>query len=675
MRYLKIIILAFVILFGFDAFAQKDTIFLKGDGRRYADSIVLRWNTTDANSFYKLYAHAITIQRKTENTADFETISTPVSVAPEKWGINQKTTNQSLLLAAGSMYNLPALFNAIYIDVNKQIEQNEMANFYWANISLSADLNPEVASYCNLRYCDKTAPKNQEVFYRIFVNSNDFVSDTLYFIVPEQAYIFEKTAIEEAKENEQNVTIIWQASKKYSAYYVEKSLTQTGKFDNINKVPIVVPVNQGETPQLQWKDSVANYKSYYYRIYGVDMFGNHSLPSEPILAQGRDRTPPAMPKGVKIIELKNSELRISWNNVGTKEGIRGCALGLKHENEETYKPITKLMAPTETSFIYKINPNQTDYYFIVQFFDTAGNSSITPAFYQLVDSTPPAKPTGFKAIVDKKGVVTLSWNWNTESDLDGYLIYFANSLKAEKSGIVNRPLLDTLFYDTLSLGMLNKDVYYQIQAVDKRFNRSAYSEVIKVQRPDTLPPVAPIIKNYKITDSSITLVWVPSSSVDVQNHQLNRKHIKTGITKTIQVKADTLYVDKDINNNELYTYYFSAIDDSKNVSPSSNEVSLQTFKNYYKDEVKLFTALYDSTKNEVQLYWTYPIKNMKKIDIYKGISMNAVSIAPIEINVNQNWVIDVKVKPNTLYYYAIKIYLNDGTQTKLSVPIGLFTGN
>ncbi len=42
---------------------------------------------------------------------------------------------------------------------------------------------------------------------------------------------------------------------------------------------------------------------------------------------------------------------------------------------------------------------------------------------------PPAVPSGLKAVVDSNGVVTLTWNKNSERDLMGYKIYRAMKIE------------------------------------------------------------------------------------------------------------------------------------------------------------------------------------------------------------------------------------------------------
>jgi hypothetical protein len=50
----------------------------------------------------------------------------------------------------------------------------------------------------------------------------------------------------------------------------------------------------------------------------------------------------------------------------------------------------------------------------------------------------------------------------------------------------------------------------------------------------------------------------------------------------------------------------------------------------------------------------------------KGIDKGGVAVNPITFKPNQKTVKDSKVKPNTAYYYALKVYWTDGKQNALS---------
>lgn len=653
-----------------DASGQTDTIFLAGQSRCYGDSVVLRWNTINASSFAGLLRGSVMIEKQSQECESWLKMGRQETVPVEKWAGAEK--NQQLLLAAASVQQILKLTSTPTNDLDEAMQREEDLKFLWMNASLAADLNPRVANLCNLRFTDKNPGKEFPMTYRVYSSSPGYISDTIYFTLSGVQYAKDNLDRPKALEKEKLVEIRWQADKKYSGYYIEKSPKGKNNFVQLNRAPLIIPGNQGDNPMLFFNDSVLNYQPADYRIYGMDMFGDRTDFSPLLTAQGRDKTPPPPLTGFKVKENPDKTISLTWDKPEPLNGEKGIAIGYKHFNEGFYEPAEKKLLPlTQTSYTFKTLPDQSDYFFALQIFDTAGNSSISEAFYQMIDNVPPAKPMGLKAVVDKKGIVKITWNWNNEPDLDGYLIYFSNSPKTEFSGIVNRPYFDTVFYDTLSLKMLNRDVYYHIRAADKRFNLSEKSEIVKVLRPDTLPPVTPVIRSYFVTDSTIQLNWIPSSSADVVAHRLQRKHVKSGkISITLLKLSDTVFIDRNLISEDKYEYHLTAEDDSKNVSPASNTVSLNTYKNYYKPAVSILHVQYDSLKRQVVFEWNYNMKNVKKVVIFKGPAIDQMSRMPDALPGHSLLFTDNRIKKGPVFY-AVKMYISDGTETRLSVPVGV----
>ncbi len=121
--------------------------------------------------------------------------------------------------------------------------------------------------------------------------------------------------------------------------------------------------------------------------------------------------------------------------------------------------------------------------------------------------------------------------------------------------------------------------------------------------------------------------------------------------------------------NEEYMYTIIAKDDSKNISPASNIVYAKTFKKVFINPVKILTATYDSVTNSNIIEWEYLNKDIVKIQIFKGDSAHKVMLIPTQIKPTEKQYKDFYINKNKTYFYAIKLYFKDGTQTKLSVPV------
>jgi hypothetical protein len=674
---LKPILVCIAFAFVQMAVAQSNIVYLIGKGRHCGDSVVLRWNAEDVFSFGQLINSTVHIERKTEADINFIPIAKQSAVPVQNWSINQETKNQLLLLAAASLQQLSNTAKEEPKELSSQLELMENRNFFWVNTSLAADLNPNIASLCNLRFVDHKASQYKDVQYKIYIESNSFISDTLFIFLEggKEMYRNDQCTLS-AAEGESSIRFDWVADKSYSAYYIQKSSNNGASYQTLNSSPLVIPANQGDKPILFWTDSTQNYQANNYRVIAIDLFGDTAMVSKPVKAMGRDKTAPPMVTGFKVKET-SGVLNLTWDAVDALSGEKGIAIGVKNSSEARYEPLHKTLLPSKTrSFEYKPSTQEKDYYFILQLFDTAGNSSKTEVYCQLEDNVPPAKPIKLRATVDTNGVVCVRWNKNLEKDLNGYLIYFSNSETSEFSGIVNTPYPDTVFYDTLSLRMLNREVFYRIVAADNRFNLSASSDIVKVLRPDTLKPVSPLIRDYQISDSCIRLYWLPSSSADVVSHVLLKVDIQNKTQTNIQLKlSDTLFIDKKILGGKQYAYSVRAVDESGNVSPSSMTVVLKTYKNIYLPALKVFVVLYDSVNNTVKLQWQLPEgdKDVLKTVIYKGKVKDSIMPMPSDLKKGNLVFYDKSVDRGMVYFYSIKVYFVDGSQTLITSPIGVFT--
>lgn len=657
-------------LFGcYMALSAQDTVYLAGDMRNYQDSFVFRWNVKSAMNYLALSNSNLVFEMKAKDGGVWNNLSSFKAINPDNWANSKSETDDQTILAAAALKQMRILMDNPIDDPASAIQREQDLNFLWMNLSLAADINPSTAYRCHLRFSVKKSAENIGAMFRLYLKTDEYISDTLYFIPGEDIYKQLSIDAPDVSEKENEVELMWMPDRKFSGYFIECS-EPNGEFKQLNRAALVVP-SQNQA-KLFFKDSVTNYKVHLYRIYAVDMFGDRTHFSDPVKAWGRDRTPPSIPSGLKISESLDGKLIISWDAIKTDEGSKGLALGIRHKEDMAYLPLEKQLLPLNTrNYTIPVNQSETDYYIVLQVFDTAANSSSSEAFYQLNDNTPPESPKGLNALVDKKGVVTLRWNQNREKDLQGYLIYTSSHLKSEFSGIVNVPQEDTVFRDTLSLKMLNKDVYYRVVAVDNRLNRSQNSESVKVLRPDTLPPVTPVFKSFLVKDTFIVLRLNTSTSDDVRQNYLCRIQSGNNKKSIIRLNAgDTIYRDFGLEENTEYSYYMYAEDWSGNVSPKSEFLQLKTLKNYYRPALKLFTVNYDSANNKVDIVWQYDMKTVRKVLIYKGPTPGELSKMPDQVEQGSNSFSDKRLKKGE-WYYAIKLYLIDGSETLISIPLGV----
>ena len=113
----------------------------------------------------------------------------------------------------------------------------------------------------------------------------------------------------------------------------------------------------------------------------------------------------------------------------------------------------------------------------------------------------------------------------------GYRLYRSNSPEHEfsviKEGFLSLDSLQnevqTVFIDSVTLKSLTPYIYYRTEALDFNHNTSEFSEILKVKRPDIIPPTTPVFKKVKVGEDFVELEFALSKSRDVKQQILFRK--------------------------------------------------------------------------------------------------------------------------------------------------------
>lgn len=444
-----------------------------------------------------------------------------------------------------------------------------------------------LAQSSGMEYLDKTAKKNKLYIYKVKIaddNNSSHSTESLITHQTTEISIPDLDPIEMDKE----AKLTWMHLKNNNpilCYHIEKS-EDGNNFTRITEAP-VYPTNMSIdeddfNKEVFIMDSLnSNYKPYYYRIIGIDMWAEEHTSQSVIKVIGRDKTPPPIVNGISYdINEESKSITYKWNYNAPNDfaGFRFYTSN-KLKGQYTLQNI-ELSSDTIREFTIN-NAGESDVFYLrIAAFDTANNVSHSlPKFANVPDIYPPSAPTNTSAKIDTVGNMKIIWNANPENDIKGYKVFASNSKNSKMISVTPMLLSDTFYMDTLNIQVLNKYKYFTLMAVDYNFNMSPKSETIKVQLPDVIRPSAGKITSLKIQDSRVIVNWIPSASNDIAKQNILRRKVGIEaweITATISDTA-TVYIDSP-QEKAAYEYSIEAIDSAGNIGVKSFVFAVE-FKN------------------------------------------------------------------------------------------------
>ncbi|TVQ87458.1 MAG: hypothetical protein EA393_10610, partial [Bacteroidetes bacterium] len=292
----------------------------------------------------------------------------------------------------------------------------------------------------------------------------------------------------------------------------------------------------------------------------------------------------------------------------------------------------------------------------------------------LIDTIPPAVPVWISGEIDSLGVVTLQVERNPERDFMGYRLFRANDPEHEFSvifeGFVDDDSLQykipTVFTDTVTLNSLTPRIYYKVKALDFNFNQSDFSEMMVIDRPDTIPPTTPVFRRVVSRTNEIELHFALSESRDVASHELYRItdmqepwEFYFLLENNQQVFIDTFAIQGT-------TYYYSirAIDHSGNHSDFARPV----FGKAYDDGVRPPVENLSINEEEgiLLLRWEYePVNEGTFFAVYKSNGNGKM----VYHRRTQELIFTERYRSDENRQYAVKVFTADGGESVLSEPV------
>ncbi|MEM6342404.1 MAG: hypothetical protein AAF927_00940 [Bacteroidota bacterium] len=594
----------------------------------------------------------------------------PQSLAEIKRLYEQTTSNDYLLVMAECIYGKGQISSGLTGDWLSAAD--ELSNRYSFSL-LAADMNFAAALAAGLAFVDEEVNPDKQYLYRLRLAQKQSQRPAFEQIITKEVAPFQPQ-IQSILEQEERIVLQWNRQlheRHFSSYVIERS-RDGQSYTALSERPYVHGLGQAEEVQthlISYQASAPNYEPYFYRIIGIDPFGQRSIPSPAVKAMSRDRTAPAAPTQLQATpDPKRKIVQLNWQTGLGAEAPAAYQVRRAFDFKGELIPIhTELLSASQLSFTDK-NPNYVgiNYYQIVAL-DTAGNEAYSQVVAgYIVDLEPPTKPTGLAGNIDSLGIVRILWNENPEPDIKGYKVFFANSRSEVFNALHNKAIAGNHFQDTIVVKTLAQKIHYRVVAVDARGNLSAFSEILSLQRPDKVAPAVALFSHYSVKQDAISLRWIASSSVDLESQQLYRQ-AGSGEWKLLGsfLPDRSSYLDQDISPNTVYHYRISSTDFAQNRS-TSKTIMLRS-KLLQHSQPQSLVATVQAKESRIALQWQAE-QEVKRWILYRAVG-NGPMLSLASIDSQQNQYHDTSVRQGQTYKYALRAIYQDGRRGPLGSTI------
>ncbi len=677
----------------FQVFGQNNDDEIKNEVRVVAriqkGKVLLRWAVSTSSAWLKANKHGYKIDRYTVSK-DGQLLSPPVKTTltstpllpypVAQWEEAVSTNDYAAILAQalyGEGFQVEQMEGGLAQIINKsrEIEQRFSFGLY------AADMNFEAAKMGALGFEDTNIVPGEEYLYSV----ETLVPVDLLKIEPGSVSVKVKDPEPlpapldlYAVPNDRNILLTWEYEMfkgVFTSYYLERS-ENGNDFERLGDTPLVNLNDRPGSPakRMFYVDTLSqNNKTYYYRVKGISPFGEISPPSEVVSGQGFKKLS-AVPHISRHTFDASGGVNVQWDfpkEVETE--ITGFELNWAPQEKGPYKTVKTGISKSSRNATYN-EPEPSNYFRVTALGKNNQKTTSLTAFVQTIDSIPPGAPVGIVGVVDSLGVVKLNWTANTEKDILGYRVFRGNLEKEELSQVTISPIEENTFQDTVQVKSLNSKVFYQIVAVDKRFNMSDYSEKLALKKPDVVPPSSPVFKEYKVERKGVFIEWINSTSDDVVSHKLYRQDVnlsEQGWQSIFTTDTVTSYKDNSVEPATKYRYAIFAEDDSGLQSAPSTPITITSQKSTDAELIKGFSLVADRVNKNISISWRKMPKEVIEIIIYKSKKEGKPVLFKQMPNMT-NRIVDSSISPGNTYVYSLKAITKNGNHSKVETKEVIF---
>ncbi len=673
------LIFFFSLAFNICVYSQlQDTVHIRIHARNMGDKALLRWAVTTPRAWKTTNRSGFMVERYTiargkevlPEQERKQLTPFPLKAAPvEQWEMLAQKDQYAAVVAQSLFGETFEITGMTASDGMEQIVRESEALEQRHTFSLfAADMSFDAACLAGWGLTDNEVVKGERYLYRVIPASDSipYTTEGYGFIVMDDYKELPPPVYFSATFGDRSALLSWNARLQKSlfvSYWIEKS--EDG--ENFNRLEIpVVSLQESAGGYLIYSDSLdRNDKTYYYRVRGQSPFGEISKPSEIVSGKGTEELK-ATPQIVRYYINETGSAEIEWEfDPQSNHLIRSFSLRRALSDTSVYETVVKDIPPVDRHLVFdRLQPSN---YFVISAEPVHGAAKESfPVLLIPVDSVPPLAPTGLQASIDSLGTVSLTWNPNKETDILGYKIYRGNTRGEELIAIQEEPLTGNACTDTVNLNDLNTHVCYYAIAFDKRYNQSAPSDTLFLEKPLLVRPSSPVLSSCESTSGGIVLNWINCPDKDIIKHTLYRLEKDSSVAEIAGVfdnPAITQYKDSLIRANTQYTYTITATGKRGVESRPSPPVSIRSKSPSGIKMIKSFTAKINKEIRHIDLEWQVAFP--EKVDyfkIYRSENDRLVSLWK-EIPADKTQFTDETAQPGAKQNYLIIAILKGGGES------------
>lgn len=664
MKKFIITLITIFTLFALNAHASNgDTIKVALQTHAAKNKIQLRWAVNSPSAWYFTNKNGFslvryTIVRDTAVLAKPEKVLLAEVLKPQpldNWEHIAQQDNYAAIIAQ-ALYGDSFEVSGGTKDLSQIIALSQEQEQRYAMSLIAAEMSFPAAMFAGWGFEDTTVKKNERYLYQIIPLN----TTATQHVEIGKAYIGLRDYAElprpldfAAVWGNGSVLFTWDYKAmlmNYSAYYLERS-EDNKQFRRITKMPLT---NIMGSDRMFHTDSITNGKTYYYRLQGVNSFGDLGAYSETLSGKGVSQLiyvpfiKEALPDGKGGVDIM-----WEFDERGNAD-IQSFELRQSVSVDSTFTVAIANIKPTERTINYKTPLPEG--YLTIAAIPHKGEAAVSfPHLLQMEDTIPPAAPKGLTGFVDTLGVVHLSWELNSETDFYGYRIYRGQTKGEELVPQNDVAHQSNEFTDTINIYNLNPMVYYAVASLDKRYNQSELCATIELEKPDVVKPSPPYITKYEATAQGVRLEWASGRDETIRSFRIYRKI--QGESEAVRIAEITdaaahSYEDTTVEDETNYVYYIQSATKSGLQSDASPEIAVKSKSKTNEAGITQFKA--KRTTDGIHLSWQHSSIIIRSVNLYRKAGDEALLLWK-ELDIVQQEITDQNAQPNTVYEYLLVI--------------------